>query len=867
MTPHIRPSRLARAALRWTASADEANAVLGDIAEELDERAALGRPPRWPSIWMEIQAWRFAAAGARTSLARTARACHHTVRDAARSLLRQPGHALVILLVLGTGISAATVTFTVVDRALFRPLQLDPEERVVNFRMATSKFPRRPTDAEIRAIKDSGSSVAPLADYTVGSTSGAVDDVSQTLHIATVSPEFFPLLALRTQIGRVWTEADVAGNSFVTVITDALWRQKFNSDPGVLGRQVTLADGPRAIIGVLTPESDAALAEVRWRTQAFVPSVQGIEWISTEGRGPILKLQSGVTLPDATRMLEAILAPLAPQGTGADPAWGVVVAPWRTALVRTENVRDWMLLVLGAVGLIVLIACVNAATVLLTRSTARTHELAVRASLGATRRALAGSMLAESLLLSAAAAACALTFAAWGLEWVRSVLPPNVPRISAMSVDGRVFGAAVVAAFATGLLFGIIPAWDASRASVSSLLKDGGPTTTGNRRWRSALLVAQVGCVAVLLVISTLFVVSFARVASTDLGLDRSNLISVSMVSGYEGTVTDVKARFARIPGVTSVAAVGRSTLPLVSRAYGGAQDSSTLRSVEVQRSANVKAEIYRVTPDYFDVARIAFRSGAPWSVPPSPSWNPVVVDSAVALALFGDEPAVGRVIEGTRITEPLTIVGVVAPTMATGPEGVRQPTAYLAMAPSARPSWVGFFLRTAGPPEALLRAVDTELAAIARPSISAGAGVHVVDDAYRALTSTRRFTGTLMALFAAIQMLIGAAGIYAVTASVVAQQTREFGVRVALGATARDIRRGVLARAAKHVLLGLAIGLPVAWWISRGFASLFFGVRPTDASVYVLVSALLLSSGLLAAAIPAWRAARVDPIKTLRAG
>jgi predicted lysophospholipase L1 biosynthesis ABC-type transport system permease subunit len=236
-----------------------------------------------------------------------------------------------------------------------------------------------------------------------------------------------------------------------------------------------------------------------------------------------------------------------------------------------------------------------------------------------------------------------------------------------------------------------------------------------------------------------------------------------------------------------------------------------------------------------------------------------------VAHALFGDQSAVGRQIAGTDLTGVFTIVGVVPPALTRGPEGRLQPSAYTAMAPSAHPSWVSFLLRTAEPPEALVPVVEAELATISKADPSPGAGVHIVDDAYRRLTSTRRFTGVLMGLFAIIQMLIGAAGIYGVTSSVVAQQKREFGVRVALGATAADLRRGVLASATRHVLLGLSIGLPIAWWISRGFAALFFHVQPGDAAVYVFVSALLLGTGLIAAAIPARRATRVDPVITLR--
>ena len=866
MTGPGTPSRLVRALLRFTQPSDAAAAIIGDAIEDLEERTGAGRAPRWPRLWLEWQIVRFAIAAARTSLSRTAGVVRYTVRDAVRSLGRQPAHALVILLVLGVGISAATVTFTVVDAVLFRPLQLDPDQQLVSMRIATSKRPRRLSGSEAQAVRDGSQVIATMADYTVGTAPAAIDGAKQNLQVGAVSPEFFQLLGLTTQIGRVWSPADVALTSDVAVITDRFWRQTFAGDPGVLGRRIDVSDGPRLIIGVLTPDADAAFAEIAWPTQVFVPPSSKIGYEAMYGFGPIAKLRPGVTMPQAAAGIQAIVAPLAAKEAAADPSWAVSVTSWRSATVRVDNVRDWMLLVLGAVGLIVLIACVNAATVLLTRSNARAHELAIRASLGASRRSLAGALLAESLILSVAASACALLCTAWGLEWVRSMLPAAVPRVTAIALNGRVFGAAALAAMVTGLFFGALPAWDASRASVTGLLKDGGTTGTANRRrWRTVLLVTQVSCVAVLLVLSTLFVGSFVRMAWTDLGFERSHLLAASTVTDYEGTVDDVKARLARIPGVTGVAAATYSSLPLVASAYGGAWGASTLRSADDAGAATVKAEIYRVTGNYFDVAGIQFRAGSTWSMPPTADWRPIVIDQAVAHELFGEGSPLGRLVQGTDLTGVFTIVGIVNPARTRGPEGRTSPGAYTAIAPNARPSWVSFFLRTAGPPESLVRVVEAEVAAVSTPNESPGAGVYVVNDAYRRLTSTRRFTGVLMGLFAVIQLLIGTAGIYAVTSSVVAQQAREFGVRVALGATAGDIRRAVLGGAVKRVLVGLAIGLPIAWWISRGFSALFFNVQPSDITVYLVVSVLLLGAAIVAAAVPARRATRLDPVVTLR--
>jgi predicted permease len=514
---------------------------------------------------------------------------------------------------------------------------------------------------------------------------------------------------------------------------------------------------------------------------------------------------------------------------------------------------------------VVLIACVNVANVMLTRSASRSHELAVRASLGASRKMLAGMLLAESLILSTAATASALIFAAWGLNAVRNLLPIGVPRVTAISLDGGVFAAAALAALITGLLFGAIPAWEASRASVVGLLKDGSTTaTSGRRRWRTFFLITQVSCVAVLLVLSTLFVGSFIRVVTTDLGFDRSHLIAAATVTDYTGTVDEVQARLARIPGVTAVTATGYSSLPLVGPAFGGAYIDETLQTTDATDSASTKAFVYRVTPNYFEVTGTVFRRGSTWTSAPTAEWRPIVLDETVARLLFRESNPLGRQLAVTNHTAAFTVVGVVSDALTRGPEGGARASVYTPFA--LRPSWVSFLVRTAGPPDRLVPAVETEIGAVSKPNTSTGSGVKVVDDAYRRLTATRRFTGTLMGLFAVLEMIIGAAGIYAVTSSVVAQQTREFGVRIALGATSADIHRGVIGQATRHVLVGLAIGLPIAWWISRGFGSLFFRVQPSDVSVYLIVAALLLSAGLLAALLPARRAARVDPIISLRA-
>ena len=393
-------------------------------------------------------------------------------------------------------------------------------------------------------------------------------------------------------------------------------------------------------------------------------------------------------------------------------------------------------------------------------------------------------------------------------------------------------------------------------------------------RPRSVFLSAEIASIGVLLVVSTLFVVSFVRATTLDLGFDRSKLIGVASVEDFPGTVEELRTRFTRIPGVTAVAAVGTTSLPLVSSAFGGAYYDTPLTPVDDQATASAVVELYRVTPNYFEVMSIPFRRGSTWSSSVETGFQPMVVDEVAARRMFSDRNPIGQQVRVKELNDSVfTIVGTVPLVLPHGPEQSTSAsrfhtwsTAYYAMVPTSKPSWVSLLIRTGPPPATVAAAVAAALASVAPPSKSGGAGVHVFDDGIRALTAKRRFNANLMAAFAVFAMIIGAAGIYAVMASVVAQQTKEIGIRVALGATPGDIRRGVLAMAGRHLAIGLGVGLPAAWLMSSGFAALFFQVQPGDPLIYAIVAALLTAISLAGAVIPARRAARVDPIISLRA-
>jgi predicted permease len=874
--PHLRPARAIVWLLERVSSTHAARAAVGDVLEELQERTSAGRRPRWPSLWLALQVLGAAGVAARVATPRLLRSFGHTLRDAARALRRSPAHALFILVVLAVAIAAATVTFSVVDAVVLRPLPFDRSEQLVQIagRNPRGPFPLR--TAQFWPIHDG----VPVFEY-VGALSRnmdkepiIVDGRTEQLNIMRSTAELFQVLRLVPVLGRVWSsDEETRGDRHVAVISFRFWQRRFGRDPSVLGRFLKVDRDSYQIVGVLPASADAAQT-IGWSHEVWLPLVP--DRVVTDRSSTFVfalaRLREGATPALAEAQVTSALAPVAAANPAAYEGWQPVVTPLVGALV--ERVRDWMLLALGAVALVVLIGCVNAANVMLARSVERARELAVRASLGASRRRIALSLLVESLLLSLAAVGCALLFAVWGVGAAKAALPAGIFRADTISLNGRVLAVSILAAVATGLVFGMVPAWLASRVSIVALLKDAGATaTTARRGWRSALLVAQIACISVLLVVSALFVGSFIRVMQLDLGIEGSSLLALSARGPFKTTVDDVAARLKRVSGVVDVAVVTYTSLPVISPAFGGAYPTTMLHAAAAGgEDPTVEALVYRVTDNYFDVTGMRFSRGSKWSSSPALDPLPVVIDEVAARRLFGSRDPLGLQVRSDFPDDAIfykerkaifTVVGVVPYVYSRGPEGRAQSAMYLPIVQRPSRSFAALFARTAGPAGALVPAVEQALAPVAPGDQSY---VHAVDEAVRVLTATRRFTAALMSLFALFAMLIGAAGIYGVMASIVAQRTREIGVRIALGATGPDIRRGVLREVGRHVALGLAAGLPSAWWISRGFGTLFFQVRPTDLSIYLIVATLLAAVALVAAIVPARRAARVDPVVSLRA-
>lgn len=775
------------------------------------------------------------------------------INDAARSVRRSPAYSLFVVFILAVGISSATVTFSVVDAVVLSPIPLDHSERLVYVPSWDLNTRRERISADgFWAIHDRASSLETVADVSMGIGERAgIDGASYDVNVVEATSDIFPLLRFRAAVGRVWNTDEDARRADVAVIGHR-FSQRLGSP--ALGRQVTINRRTLDVIGVLGAETDIPglqLAEGDiWTPRAPPRASPSVPWRV----GMIARMRPGATTSAVADEVQRILA---------TPDWRPNVTTFLDGSV--QRIRGWMLLALGAVTLVVIIACVNAAHVILTRSVRRSQEFAIRSSLGASRGRLAMTVMSEGAILSFVAGVSSLLFATWGIAAARHAvtsLLPGMYRASSIALDGRVFAAALVAIVVTGVLASVVPAWYVSRTSVAGVLKHAGPTHTGGRSWRSALLVGEIASVSVLLVVSWMFVASFIRVVGLDLGVDSSRLLAVASNKSFKGSAYDMADRLRSVAGVEDVALVGSSSLPLVGWAYGGAWDTVTLQRNDPDTGARARVMKYRVTPNFFRVAGARFLRGSTWSAETALAAPPVVLDERAAAMLFASADPLGQRV---RVADPVavfTVVGVVPHVYTSGPEGTGDPQAYFDLPQST--GYRSLFVRTSRPAGEMAPVVTSALAPFA-PDTDAPF-VRRVDDAVGRLTAVRRFNTAVMLLFGAVGMIIGAIGVYGVMAATVTQQLREIGIRVALGATPGAIRRGVLQLTARHLVMGLGVGLPLGWYISRGFGGYLFQVTPADASVYAGVAALLATVGVSAALIPARRAARTDPIRTLRA-
>lgn len=804
------------------------------------------------------------------------------VRNALRALKAAPGFTVVAMVVLTLGIGATTAIFSVVDAVVLRALPFDQSDRLgaVVLRSpdsgTTNTYHTAQDFVDWREQQDVFQAIVAM-----GGTSLALQEGErpEDVRAQRVTAGFFDVFRVVPQVGRPFTsDQEVEGAHRVVLISDGFWRRRYAADPDIVGKTITATDGTWEIQGVM-PRGFAYPLGASRPTEVWIPWFQPSNqkergnsrsyYLQVVGR-----LNDDVSIAQANDRLKTITSGIAEQY----PNWMQERAGGVDALYDTvvgANTRSWLLMLLGSVAFVLLIACVNVANLMLARASSRVRETGVRAALGASRWQIARGMLVESLLLSAAGTACGLLVAWWGVDVLKASLPSSLPRVADIGIDFRVLAASAGAAIATGVLFGLAPALQFSRPNLTAALREGGRGTAGGaRQWlKSSLVVAEVALAMVLLVGAGLFISSFVRLVNVEIGVRHENVLTMEVYPRVNYADREDVRRVQALAQVELPAIIERiRALPGVTEAgfiAGGLPLSGSWSRTDVRVPGREEpfegddsVDIRNVTAGYADAIGATVMRGRHVQEADRADGQPVVVLNEEAVKRYlGDLEPIGSTINVGRADR--TVVGVVRDVRLGGPESAVRPEAYVPYAQSGLQTGATLVVHTAGPTVAMTEPVKQAVWA-SMPDVPLD-DVNTMEALLGRLIAQRQFNMLLVGLFGLLALVIAGAGIYGVMAYIVTQRTQEIGVRMALGAMPSRVLLTVLSRASVYMVSGLVVGLGLAWLLAGSIESFLFQVEARDVTVYVATSAALFLVGIAAAAVPARRAARVDPLIALR--
>jgi putative ABC transport system permease protein len=799
------------------------------------------------------------------------------LRYATRTLLKKPGFALVVILTLALGIGVNTAIFSIVNAVLLRPLPYEDADRLTLFRATEAdregsyfSYP------DIKDLHERQQSFAQLAAIRSGgwTLTGAGD--AERLPGARVSAEFFSMLGVKPVVGRVFSpEEDRPGAERVVMLHYNLWQRRFSGDPNIVGRRLTLNGYPHTVIGVLPPEFhffpvEITIAEI-YGTLAF----EGERLNQRESRflSIIGKLKPDITLTAAQADVSAVAGRLAEQFPNTNAKRGVKLINLHDRV--TGNVRLALWVLLGAVLFVLLIACANAANLLLAQAATRWKEVAVRAALGASRLRVLRQLLTESLLLAISGGAFGILLAHWTIKAVAALNPKGLPRLTEINLDGRALLFTGVVVLLTSVAFGFAPAWQTTKLDLSQTLKEGGRTGggTGGLRLRRGLVVAEIALAFVLLVGAGLLIHSFTRLLQVDLGFNPQNVLKLSVAfppTQYkdEGQRTAFMERalerIKALPGVEAAAAA--NVTPLTGYAANLPFDIENRPPALPGEQPN--AEYRSVSADYFRALGIRLVRGRRFTEHDVKQSSSVIINEALAERYWPGEDPLGRriLIAKSNIDQNggqwREIIGIASNVRHTGVEAAPSPEMY---EPTLR-NTAGFYdivIRSSTSPESLTRSVRAEFRELDRdlPLFT----IRTLAETVQINLARQRFALQLLGAFAGLALALAAIGIYGVLSYTVAQRTREIGLRMAVGAQSGDVLKLILREAMRWVLLGGLCGLAIALALSRVLTNLLYGVTTTDPLTFISMAALLALVALVACYLPARRAAKVDPMIALR--
>ena len=789
-------------------------------------------------------------------------------------LVKAPTFTALVVVILGLGIGVNTAIFSIVYAVTLKPLPFAEPSRLIAIHggRATNSdgslaYP------DFVDFREQVTTIEQMGGFASGAVTLTGSGEADALDASFVTPDFFQVLGVKPLTGRLFQANDnVKGAGPVAILSEAVWRRRFAADPGVVGRGITLDSTGFTIVGVMPQNFEYPYQADRveiWLPMIAEPFVASL----MDGRGAafmnaIGRLRPGATAGQAQSELAAVAARLAQQYPTSNAGRTIAAVPLHDDIVN--DYRRGLVLLLGAVGVVLLIACANVANLLLARGAARHKEIAIRLALGAGRARLIRQLLVESLAFSIAAGIVGVILALWGVAALVALTPLDIPRLQSAQVDTTVLAFATFVSMATGIVFGVAPALQLSRPDHGESLNDAGRGSSGARAARTgrALVVAEIALSLVLLTGAGLLVRSFLRLQQVEPGFVPQRAVTMQLLlpgSRYPDAAAQVRFfrqvqdRAAAAPGVLSAAVA--STLPMTGNYFGAGftvDDHPLTNPADRPTAAG-----FAVSPDYFTTMGIALVRGRAFTTRDDEKAPPVaIINETMAQRFWPTEDALSR-----RLTSyggvSREVVGIVRDVKTRDLSESAGPQLYTPFVQTPWP-FVAVVARTTGDPVGLSATVRQAIAAV-DPDLATG-DIRTIDEYLAQSVATPKFNATLIAGFAALALFLAGCGLYGVMSYAVVQRSREIGIRMALGAQPGDVRGMVVSQALKVGLSGLAVGLVGAFATARLLDNLLFGIGPSDPATFGSMCGLLLGVVLVAAYLPARRATRVDPMVALRA-
>jgi putative ABC transport system permease protein len=805
------------------------------------------------------------------------------LRHGLRTLVRNPGFSTIAILLLALGIGANTAIFSVVDAVLLRPLPYQDSSRIMQiWHVPPAKsFPGMTlfsvSPANYLDWQRQNHSFEEMAAYGGTNFNVGGKERPEAIQGAAVAPGFFSILGVHPLLGRTFSqEEDHPGQGHVVVLGYALWRDHFGADPGILGRSIVLNGETYSVIGVMSPNFRFPSFAQLWTPLAWTDEKRAVR--GNHNYLVIGRLQPGVDVRAAQAEISAISTRLEQLYPEDDKGWGATIRPLREQLVG--DVRPALLVLLGAVAFVLLIACANVANLVLGKILARKKEIAIRSALGATRAAILRQVLAETVLLSLAGGALGLFLASFGTTLIVKFLADRLPRFTEIALDVPVLAFAVFLALFAGIVAGLLPALRFTKTDVNEALKQGqsrGSSDSGSKT-RGLLVVSEVALSLVLLIGAGLMVRTLWQLSNIQPGFDPQGVLtmSVSVPANKFATPSAQVAFFERVlqqvrttPGVESAGAI--DDLPM---GNGGSHQPVAIEGQPVVSMADQpEVDVRLVSPGYLRTMRVPLLRGRDLTDSDVAGRTPtVLISESMARRFWPNENPLGKHLTLTFYPDAVReIVGVVGDVKLDSLDENRPvatvywPLDQIFASPSEpwRSFGMSLTVRLSVDPMAAASAVTSAVHQVdpEAPVID----VISMNELISRSLSPQRSNMLLLAAFAGLALLLTAVGIYSVLSYAVRRRVREIGIRMALGASHSDVLRMVVADGMKPILLGVGIGFAVALALGRVVSSLIYGVLPTDPLTFAAVALLLVAVGLLATAVPAYRATRVEPIRTLR--